>query len=68
MRAVLNASRAPSIEEADTLLLYKNVHLPVEEDDEFEETTMSSVTKGGSIKDELLHETQKLNMLLLQQQ
>ncbi|OWY94263.1 hypothetical protein PHMEG_00036058 [Phytophthora megakarya] len=68
MRAVLNASMASSIEEACTLLLYKNVHLPVEEDDEFAEMTTSSVTKGDSAKDELLHETQRLNMLLLQQQ
>ncbi|OWZ06632.1 hypothetical protein PHMEG_00021089 [Phytophthora megakarya] len=68
MRAVLNASMASSIEEACTLLLYKNVHLPVEEDDEFAEMTTTSVTKGGSAKDELLHETQRLNMLLLQQQ
>ncbi|OWY98036.1 hypothetical protein PHMEG_00031301 [Phytophthora megakarya] len=67
-RAVLNASMASSIEEACTLLLYKNVHLPVEEDDEFAEMTTSSVTKGGSAKDELLPETQRLNMLLLQQQ
>ncbi|OWZ16734.1 hypothetical protein PHMEG_0009429 [Phytophthora megakarya] len=68
MRAVLNASMASSIEEACTLLLYKNVHLPVEEDDEFAETTTSQVTKGSSAKDELLRQTQRLNMLLLQQQ
>ncbi|OWZ11918.1 hypothetical protein PHMEG_00014992 [Phytophthora megakarya] len=68
MRAVINASMASSIEEACTLSLYKNVHLPVEEDDEFAETTTSSLTKGGYAKDNLLHETQRLNMLLLQQQ
>ncbi|OWZ01816.1 hypothetical protein PHMEG_00026731 [Phytophthora megakarya] len=38
MRTVLNASMVSSIEEAGTLLFYKNVHLPVEEDDEFAET------------------------------
>jgi hypothetical protein len=35
LRAMLNSSMGTSIPEACALLLYKNLHLPVEEEDEF---------------------------------
>ncbi|KAG2814879.1 hypothetical protein PC118_g14754 [Phytophthora cactorum] len=35
MKTMLNSSMVTSIEEACALLLYKNLHLPVEEEDGF---------------------------------
>ncbi|KAI9986185.1 hypothetical protein PInf_025100 [Phytophthora infestans] len=40
MRAVLNGNMIGSIEQACRILLFKNLHLPIEEDDEFPEEGM----------------------------
>ncbi|KAI9981035.1 hypothetical protein PInf_010389 [Phytophthora infestans] len=40
MRAVLNGNMIGSIEQACRILLFKNLHLPIEEDDEFPEDGM----------------------------
>ncbi|OWZ03594.1 LOW QUALITY PROTEIN: hypothetical protein PHMEG_00024645 [Phytophthora megakarya] len=57
MRAMLNASMATSIDDACSLLLYKYMHLPIEEEDEFADTT-SAVSPS---QQDLLKETQQLN-------
>ncbi|KAI9996968.1 hypothetical protein PInf_000266 [Phytophthora infestans] len=52
MRAVLNGNMIGSIEQACRILLFKNLHLPVEEDDEFpEEGAKQSSTKNAPATD-----------------
>ncbi|OWZ22341.1 hypothetical protein PHMEG_0002966 [Phytophthora megakarya] len=53
-----------SIDDACSLLLYKNMHLPIEEEDQFADTTSAVLLSPQ----DLLKETQQLNRLLLQQQ
>ncbi|KAG3196951.1 hypothetical protein PC128_g7235 [Phytophthora cactorum] len=70
MRAVLNASMVTSIPEACTLLLYKNLHLPVEEEDEFAEdgTLPSSTSSSTSTQSQMLQQLHQMNQMMLKQQ
>ncbi|KAG3189469.1 hypothetical protein PC128_g11731 [Phytophthora cactorum] len=70
MRAVLNASMVTSIPEACTLLLYKNLHLPVEEEDEFagDGTLPSSTSSSTSTQSQMLQQLQQMNQMILKQQ
>ncbi|KAG3128209.1 hypothetical protein C6341_g24664 [Phytophthora cactorum] len=70
MRAVLNASMVTSIPEACTLLLYKNLHLPVEEEDEFAEdgTLPSSTSCSTSTQSQMLQQLHQMNQMMLKQQ
>ncbi|EEY61734.1 uncharacterized protein PITG_22426, partial [Phytophthora infestans T30-4] len=68
--AVLNANLAASIQEACALLLYKNLHLPVEEADEFanSRTTLRNVSAVTSTQSQMLHQLQQMNQLMLKRQ
>ncbi|KAG4049566.1 hypothetical protein PC123_g15151 [Phytophthora cactorum] len=70
MRAVLNASMVTPIPEACTLLLYKNLHLPVEEEDEFagDGTLSSSTSSSTSTQSQMLQQLQQMNQMMLKQQ
>ncbi|KAG3245510.1 hypothetical protein PI124_g9765 [Phytophthora idaei] len=70
MRAVLNASMVTSIPEACTLLLYKNLHLPAEEEDEFagDGTLSSSTSSSASTQSQMLQQLQQMNQMMLKQQ
>ncbi|KAG2898328.1 hypothetical protein PC117_g22585 [Phytophthora cactorum] len=70
MRAVLNASMVTSIPEACTLLLYKNRHLPVEEEDEFagDGTLPYSTSSSTSTQSQMLQQLQQINQMMLKQQ
>ncbi|KAI9992671.1 hypothetical protein PInf_014827 [Phytophthora infestans] len=67
MRAVLNGNMIGSIEQACRILSFKNLHLPVEEDDEFpEEGAKQSSTKNAPATDiQVLQELQQLNRNVL---
>ncbi|KAG3247523.1 hypothetical protein PI124_g7783 [Phytophthora idaei] len=69
-RAVLNARMVTSIPEACALLLYKNLHLPVEEDDEFagDGTLPSSTCSSTSTQSQMLQQLQQMNQIMLKQQ
>jgi len=70
MRAMLNSSMVTSIPEAYALLLYKNLHLPVEEDDEFvgDGTSRVESKKASSTQSQMLLQLQQLNQRLMQPQ
>ncbi|KAG3003210.1 hypothetical protein PC121_g18098 [Phytophthora cactorum] len=70
MRAVLNASMITSIPKACTLLLCKNLHLPVEEEDEFagDGTLPSSTSSSTSTQSQMLQQLQQMNQMMLKQQ
>ncbi|EGZ10452.1 hypothetical protein PHYSODRAFT_435929, partial [Phytophthora sojae] len=55
LRAMLNASVVSTIEEAGTLLLFKGLHRPVEEEDEFAESEKTSGETGGGGSERQLH-------------
>ncbi|KAG2872248.1 hypothetical protein PC114_g26486 [Phytophthora cactorum] len=69
-RAVLNASMVTSIPEVCALLLYKNLHLPVEEEDEFagNGTLPSSTSSSTSTQSQMLQQLQRMNQMMLKQQ
>ncbi|KAG3145330.1 hypothetical protein PC128_g24240 [Phytophthora cactorum] len=58
------------ITEACTLLLYKNLHLPVEEEDEFagDGTLSSSTSRSTSTQSQMLQQLQQMNQMMLKQQ
>ncbi|ETP42524.1 hypothetical protein F442_10578, partial [Phytophthora nicotianae P10297] len=66
MKAVLNASMVTSIPEACALLLYKNLHLPVEEEDEFagEVTGQPRTNRAVSTESQVLQELRQMNQLM----
>ncbi|KAI9999232.1 hypothetical protein PInf_004052 [Phytophthora infestans] len=70
MRAVLNGSMVASIPEACALLLYKNQHLPVEEEDEFAEegTESTSATAQASTHSQVLQQLQLMSQIMLNNQ
>lgn len=70
MKAMLNSSMVTSIPEACALLLYKNLHLPVEEEDEFPETKtgLSGTMADTSTQSLMLQQLRQMNQLMLQQQ
>ncbi|KAG3092338.1 hypothetical protein PI125_g17149 [Phytophthora idaei] len=70
MRAVLNANMVTSIPEACTLLLYKNLHLPVEEEEEFagDGTLSPSTSRSTSTQSQMLQQLQQMNQMMLKQQ
>ncbi|KAI9992911.1 hypothetical protein PInf_014853 [Phytophthora infestans] len=70
MRAVLNGSMVASIPEACALLLYKNQHLPVEEEDEFagEGTESASANAQASTQSQVLQQLQLMNPIMLNSQ
>ncbi|ETO60897.1 hypothetical protein F444_20971 [Phytophthora nicotianae P1976] len=70
VRAMLNSSMVMLIEEACALLLYKNLHLPVEEEDEFleDKRAATDAKKETSPELQMLQQMQKMNMMLVQQQ
>ncbi|KAG2977326.1 hypothetical protein PC121_g22372 [Phytophthora cactorum] len=70
MRAVFKASMVTSIPEACALLLYKNLHLPVEEEDEFanDGTALSSANSATSTQSQMLQQLQQMNQMILKQQ
>ncbi|KAG2994544.1 hypothetical protein PC121_g20423 [Phytophthora cactorum] len=59
-----------SIPEACTLLLYKNLHLSVEEEDEFagDGTLSSSTSSSTSTQSQMLQQLQQMNQMMLKQQ
>ncbi|ETP33603.1 hypothetical protein F442_17878 [Phytophthora nicotianae P10297] len=66
MKAVLNTSMVTSIPEACALLLYKNLHLPVEEEDEFagEVTGQPRANGADSTETQVLQELRQMNQLM----
>ncbi|ETN02841.1 hypothetical protein PPTG_15800 [Phytophthora nicotianae INRA-310] len=70
MKTVLNASMVTSIPEACALLLYKNLHLPVEEEDEFagEVTGQPRANGAASTESQVLQELRQMNQLMRTQQ
>ncbi|KAG3110400.1 hypothetical protein PI124_g15797 [Phytophthora idaei] len=70
MRAVLNASMVTSIPEACTLLLYKNLYLPVEEEGDFagDGTLPSSASSSTSTQSQMFQQLQQMNQMMLKQQ
>ncbi|OWZ20289.1 hypothetical protein PHMEG_0005305 [Phytophthora megakarya] len=70
MKSMLNSSMVTSFPEACVLLLYKNLHLPVEEDDEFQDvkSNTSKETIEKSNQSQKLQQLQQMSRLLLQQQ
>jgi len=70
MRAMLNSSMVTSIPEACALLLYKNLHLPVEEDGEFvsDGTSRAESKEASSTQSQMLLQLQQLNQRLMQPQ
>jgi hypothetical protein len=70
MRAMLNSSMVTSIPEACALLLYKNLHLPVEEEDEFagDVPGRNGSKVATSEQSQMLQQLQLMNQLMLQQQ
>ncbi|KAG4039602.1 hypothetical protein PC123_g24850 [Phytophthora cactorum] len=70
MSAVLNASMVTSIPEACALLLYKNLHLSVEEENEFanDETALSSANSASSTQSQMLQQPQQMNQMMLKPQ
>ncbi|ETP37209.1 hypothetical protein F442_14974 [Phytophthora nicotianae P10297] len=66
MKAVLNARMVTSIPKACALLLYKNLHLPVEEEDEFagEETGQPRTNGAASTESQVLQELRQMNQLM----
>ena len=69
MRAVLNASLVSSIRDACSLLVYKNLHLPVEEDDEFRGDGTPAGGPGlSSTQSLMLQQLQEMNRTMQEQQ
>ncbi|KAI9991958.1 hypothetical protein PInf_017338 [Phytophthora infestans] len=70
MRAVLNGSMVASIPEACALLLYKNQHLPVEEEDEFagEGTESTRANAQASTQSQVLQQLQLMSQIMLNNQ
>ncbi|KAG2800803.1 hypothetical protein PC112_g20312 [Phytophthora cactorum] len=70
IRAVPNASMVTLIREACTLLLYKYLHLPVEEQDEFagDGTLPSSTSSSTSTQSQMFQLLQQMNQMMLKQQ
>eukprot|EP00644_Phytophthora_capsici_P008768 jgi/Phyca11/131854/e_gw1.118.16.1 len=69
LRATLNASMVTTIPEACSLLLYKNLHLPVEEDDEFagEGTPPAGMGVVASTQSQMLQQLQLMNQTMQKQ-
>ncbi|KAG3119356.1 hypothetical protein PI124_g2473 [Phytophthora idaei] len=69
MKTMLNSSMVTPIEEACALLLYKNLHFPVEEENEFLEVkpAASSTKKEVSPEMQMLQQMQQINLMLMQQ-
>ncbi|KAG3085178.1 hypothetical protein PI124_g20858 [Phytophthora idaei] len=68
MRAVLNVSMVTSIHEACALLLYKNLHLPVEEEFAGDGTLPSSTSSSTSTQSQILQQLQQMNQIMLKLQ
>jgi hypothetical protein len=70
MRAMLNSSMVTSIPEACALLLYKILHLPVEEENEFASngSSTSEVKSESSTQSQMLLQLPQLNQRMFQQQ
>jgi hypothetical protein len=66
MRVILNSSMVTSIPEACALLLYKNLHLPVEEEDEFagDGTVLTGTATTDSTQSQMLQQLQQINVMM----
>ncbi|KAG1695902.1 hypothetical protein DVH05_019257 [Phytophthora capsici] len=69
LRAALNTSMVTTIPEACSLLRYKNLHLPVEEDDEFagEGTPPAGMGVVASTQTQMLQQLQLMNQAMQKQ-
>ena len=67
LRSMLNSSIVTTIAEACALLLFKGLHRPTEEADEFTEVKAKSDNETTT-QGELLQQMQQMNLLLMQQQ
>ncbi|KAE8908400.1 hypothetical protein PF003_g7565 [Phytophthora fragariae] len=67
-KAVLATTMVNSIPHAVAVLLFKNIHLPIEDDDEFAENATSKPNSENAMMQQMLTMMQQTQNLLVQQQ